>query len=96
MFQNAAKDYWKIWNFPHYIIGDAAFPLKSWLMKPFSATANNGTKRIFNYRHSRARRSVESAFGIFSSRFRLFYKPIIGSVNHVKKLFWLLVVFTIF
>lgn len=57
------------------IVGDAAFPLKSYLMKPYATTPTEKEK-IFNYRLSRARRIVENAFGILVSRFRVFEKPI--------------------
>ena len=57
-----------IWDIPYYIIGDDAFGLCHWLMKPFAHTAQVTWERIFNYRLSRARRVVECAFGILVSR----------------------------
>lgn len=58
-------------------LGDEALTLTSYLMKPY-ASLNILTKKqkIYNYRHCRARRIVENAFGILARRFRLFRRPI--------------------
>ena len=40
---------------PYFIIGDDAFTLRSWLMKPFGKWNLCIPERIFNYRLSRVR-----------------------------------------
>lgn len=63
---------------PFHIVGDSAFQLETFLMKPYSQVAVNSdfNKRIFNYRLSRARRCVENAFGILVRRFEVLRAPI--------------------
>ena len=41
---------------PFYLLGDEMFPLKSWLIKPYPGKSLSEEHRIYNYRHSRARR----------------------------------------
>ncbi|KAE9523848.1 hypothetical protein AGLY_015736, partial [Aphis glycines] len=55
---------------PHVFLGD-------------SARIVTHDKRIFNYRLSRARRVVENVFGILSSRFQIFKKPILVDVKNI-------------
>lgn len=69
-----------------FIVGDDAFPLKHYLLKPFSKTELTTGQKVFNYRLSRARRIVENAFGILASRFRIFEKPISCKVSTVDKI----------
>lgn len=70
----------------YHIIGDDAFPLREELMKPYPFRNLARAQRIFNYRLSRARRVVENAFGILSSRFRVFLTTIGLEADKVEKL----------
>lgn len=63
---------------PYFILGDKAFALNEYTLKPFEGTPERGSaERIFNYRLSRARRVVENAFGILSSVYRVLRKPLL-------------------
>ena len=57
---------------PFHIIEDDTFPLSTELMKSYPQRQLDKPKRIFNYRFSCARRTVENAFGILANRFRVF------------------------
>ena len=58
-------------NIPYVIIADDVFPLTTYSRKPYSQKNLSDSRRILNYRLSRARRTSENAFGILSNRFRV-------------------------
>jgi hypothetical protein len=62
----------RVKHIPYMIVGDDAFPLKPYLMKPYPNRNLGITQRVFNYRLSRVRRIVENVFGILTSRFSVF------------------------
>lgn len=68
---------------PHVFLGDQAFPLLRHLMKPYRFKSSSKAEHIFNYRLSRARRVVENAFGILSTRWRVLENRIDLSVATV-------------
>lgn len=68
---------------PYYMVGDEIFPLKTWLMRPYPGKLSE-EQRVFNYRQSRARRVIENAFGILTSRWRIFNTPIHANVENVE------------
>ncbi|KZS03631.1 Uncharacterized protein APZ42_033612 [Daphnia magna] len=65
---------------PHFFVGDDAFPLKTFMMKPCPGRTTglmNIQERVFNYRLSSLRRVVENEFGIL---------PIVGEFLEQTKM----------
>ena len=65
---------------PYFLLGDEIFPLKSWLIRPYPGRDLPEAELIYNYHYSRARRTIENAFGILSARWRIFLTPIRATV----------------
>lgn len=68
-----------------YFIGDEAFKMTINMMRPYSGRHLSEQKKIFNYRLSRARRTIENTFGILVSRWKIFRKPICAGPDVVDK-----------
>lgn len=72
---------------PYVLVADEAFALKQYMMRPYPRCSRlNRQKKIFNYRLSRARRVVESSFGIMAARWRIYRRPIISSISTAVKI----------
>lgn len=80
---------------PYVLVGDAAFPLKEYIMRPFpeKTTVKGDPKDNYNYRLSRARMVVECSFGSIVSKFRILHKAIetnVENAEHIVKAITLL------
>uniref|UniRef100_A0A182W8I7 DDE Tnp4 domain-containing protein n=1 Tax=Anopheles minimus TaxID=112268 RepID=A0A182W8I7_9DIPT len=62
---------------PYFLLGDQAFAMKDYCLRPYGGLhAADSMESSFNYRLSRARRTVENAFGILTKVFNVLAKPI--------------------
>ncbi len=61
-----------------YLLGDAAYPLSEWLIKPFPQVKDiDHGQKMFNLALSQARVSIERAFGTLKGRWRLLLGKVI-------------------
>ncbi|KAM3930996.1 uncharacterized protein RB166_004486 [Leptodactylus fuscus] len=57
---------------PFVMVGDEAFPLLKYLLRPYPWMRKDARKRVFNMRLSRAQHFVECTFRLMSSKWRVF------------------------
>lgn len=69
---------------PFFFVADDAFPLTRRIMKPFGGNNLTNTQRIFNYRLSRARRTIENAFGILVNRWACLQSDVLCQPDKAK------------
>ena len=71
---------------PYFFVGDAAFPLKTYMLRPYPGRNLPESKWIFNYRLSRAPRTIENTFSIMTTIFRIFRRPMIANPDKVTRI----------
>lgn len=59
---------------PFCIVADEAFGLSRHILRPYAKKSLTILKRIYNYRHTRARRMVECTFGILCNKWRILHR----------------------
>ena len=69
---------------PPLIVGDSAFPLRTWLMKPFTNAVLTPQQHYFNCCLSRARMVNEGAYGQLKGRWRVLLRKSESNRDHVR------------
>ena len=59
---------------PLHIVGDPAYPLRSWLMKAYSDGTATPKQKIFNTKLSLTRMVIERSFGKLKGRWGILLK----------------------
>nr|CAH7765523.1 unnamed protein product [Callosobruchus chinensis] len=67
---------------PYTLIGDEAFGLSTYILRPYAGKDLSRQTKIFNYRLSRAMRYIECSFGILSNKWRISHRPFnVNTIN---------------
>lgn len=68
---------------PYVLVSDEAFQLSDYLLRPYPGREGLSQDwSIFNYRLSRALRTIENSFGILVSQWRILKRPIDATVDN--------------
>lgn len=71
---------------PLFLIGDPAYHLLPWLMKAYPGNNLTEEQKLFNYRLSRARMTIECAFGRLKGRWRCLLKRLYNDITSVSEI----------
>lgn len=74
-------------DFPFVFVGDEAFSLTHHMIRPYQKNWLNREKRVYNYRLSRDRRTIENTFGIMCMKWRI-YQRSIHKADFTRTFFW--------
>ncbi|KPJ19550.1 hypothetical protein RR48_05936, partial [Papilio machaon] len=67
---------------PHVLVGNAGYPLKTYLMRPYPSLKLDNERKIFNDRLFRARDTIDVAFGVLTNKWHIFNKSLETNTKH--------------
>ena len=79
-------------SIPYFFLGDEAFALSDFIMKPFPRSSTEIGKRIFNRRLAGTRRMIECVFGIMTAKFRVLKTEIAMDPEKATSIVWAITV----